>query len=740
VLTPRVPIARDLVLAGGGHSHAIVARMLGMRGLPPGVRVTLVSASSLAPYSGMLPGRVAGLYGDADMHIDLRRLAAFAGIRFVQATITGVDAENRRLLLDGRPPLAFDVLSINTGSTPVRSTVPGAERFATAVKPVAGFLAAVEDLARLRAEAPSRRLRLAIVGGGAGGCELALALARRLGGPIAVRLIESAPTVLPTYAAAAQRRMREALAERGVELHLGQRVARVDADELVTEAGLRIDFDRLFWVTVAGPPPWLATSGLALADDGFIDVDACLRSTSHPYVFAAGDVATMPAAPRPKAGVFAVRQGPILAKNLAAAAEGPAARLVPYRPQKRFLTIMNLCDGSALFVRAPLIARGAWAWRLKDWIDRRFMRRFAELPAMTPAPLGLPAGASQELTRLAREAAMRCKGCGAKVESGALGRALEACARPGTAPGVVLGLDARDDVAAWQPPADRLLLQSVDFIPAMLDDPYLFGRIAAAHALSDVFAKGGEAHSALLACTVPFQATRPLEAELSQLMAGVRAALDEAGAALLGGHTAEGAELGVGLTVNGLVDPERLLRKGGARPGDVLVLTKALGTGVILAAHQKACAPAAAVDAAVAGMTRLSRGAARILVEHGATACTDVTGFGLAGHAREMAVASRVDLTLQVARLPVLTGAEALLAAGFRSSLAAANRAGARAEGLDAELVFDPQTSGGLLATIPAERAAACVRALRAAGDADSAIIGAAAPVKQGAEPCVRLS
>jgi selenide,water dikinase len=456
-------------------------------------------------------------------------------------------------------------------------------------------------------------------------------------------------------------------------------------------------------------------------------------------VFAAGDVATMPSAPRPKAGVFAVRQGPILAANLAAAAAEPTAKLGTYHPQKRFLTIMNLCDGSALFVRAPLIARGAWAWRLKDWIDRRFMRRFVELPAMTPAPLGLPAGASQELTTLVREAAMRCKGCGAKVGSGALGRALEACALPSTASGVVLGLDDRDDVAAW-PPADRLLLQTVDFIPAMLDDPYLFGRIAAAHALSDVFAKGGEAHSALLACTVPFQATRPLEAELSQLMAGVRAALDEAGAELLGGHTAEGAELGAGLTVNGLVAPELLLRKGGARAGDVLVLTKALGTGVILAAHQKARAPAAAVDAAVAGMTRLNRGAARILVAHGATACTDVTGFGLAGHAREMAVASRVELTLQLALLPVLTGAAALLAAGFRSSLAAANRAGARAEGLDSELVFDPQTSGGLLATVPAERAAACVRALRAAGDADAAIIGAVAPVKQGAQPCVRLS
>ena len=322
---------------------------------------------------------------------------------------------------------------------------------------------------------------------------------------------------------------------------------------------------------------------------------------------------------------------------------------------------------------------------------------------------------------------MRCGGCGSKVASEVLHRVLGRLA-PVNHPDVLIGFQGGDDAAVLRVPPDKLLVQSVDHFRTFIDDPYLFGRIAANHCLSDLFAMGAEPRSAQVLVTLPFAAPDKVEQDLFDLLSGVTEALAEPGAALVGGHTAEGPECALGLAVNGLCDTA--LRKAGAAEGDRLLLTKPLGTGVIFAADMRAEAPSETVRAALDSMLESNAAAARIFRDSGATSCTDVTGFGLLGHLVEMLRAGGADAELDLAAIPRLPGTDALLERGLRSSLHAANAAfGTVLDDLDpgdrrAALLFDPQTSGGLLASVPAERADECSAALTDAGCGAAAQIG----------------
>jgi len=332
-------------------------------------------------------------------------------------------------------------------------------------------------------------------------------------------------------------------------------------------------------------------------------------------------------------------------------------------------------------------------------------------------------------------AAMRCGGCGAKVGATLLDRVV-ARLQPVRRDDVVIGLDAPDDAAVAAVPPGKLLVQSVDAFRAMVDDPYLFGRITANHCLSDLYAMGAEPRSALAVATVPYGIESKTEVLLEDLLSGAVAVLNDGGAALVGGHTGEGAETTLGFAVSGTVDPQRILRKGGLRPGDRLVLTKPIGTGTLLAADMRGKAKARWVDGAIRTMLQSNRDAARAVRAAGGRACTDVTGFGLLGHLVEMTKASGVDVRLALADVPVLDGADDTAARGLLSSLQPQNVrlrravANAAAAGTDPRyrLLFDPQTAGGLLAGVPADRAAACVDRLGELGYARAAVIGVVAP------------
>lgn len=763
------PILKDIVLVGGGHSHVGVLRNFGMRPMP-GVRVTVIGTDTHTPYSGMLPGYVAGHYAFDDVHLDLRRLATYAGGRYYQDEVIGLDRDARLVLCRNRPPVPYDLLSINTGSTPLTSGVPGADAHATPVKPVRHFNKRWELLLE-RARQSDAPLRVAVVGAGAGGVELLLSMQYRLNRervlkglghvPLSFDLFDAAADVLPTHNRTVRHMMRAHLVARGVHLHLGKKVSALSPGSVQVGNRTLGPFDEIFWVTMAGGPAWLNGTGLALDERGFVKVRDTLQTLDDPLVFAAGDVVAWQGTPLEKAGVFAVRMGKPLADNLRRQLQGQA--LKHYRPQRHWLALMGTGDEHAVASRGPWGWQGGWVWRWKRSIDERFMRRFAELPPRMSAdrnPGPAPGMAlSDEETRQALAAqAMRCGGCGAKVGSSVLSRAL-ATIHVQPQPGVLVGLDAPDDAAVVRVPAGHLLVQTVDFFRAFIDDPYVFGRIAANHALGDVYAMGATPHTCTAIATVPPGLEGKVEDTVRQLMSGAVDVLNAAGCALVGGHTGEGQELALGFAIQGLMPDQAsghgpmaagiAMTKGGMRLGERLILTKPIGTGTVMAAHARMLAKGRWVDAALASMQQSSRDAAICLRQHGASACTDVTGFGLLGHALEMARASGAGLTVSLDAVPLLDGALELARAGVLSSLQPANVRLRRAIANHDEakshpvypLLFDPQTAGGLLASVPAVKVASCLAALRTAGYADACVIGEVLPLGlgEGADTPIRL-
>ena len=365
-----------LVLVGGGHAHLHVLADLAARPLA-GAEVTLVSPSAQHHYSGMVPGFLQGTYTEAELTIDLAALAARAGARFVAAAAERIDVPGQRVDM-GATRLSFDVLSLDVGAAPAGLDLPGAREHAVTIRPMRE---AVALRARIDAlTAPTRRgpARVAVVGGGAGGIEVALAAHRRIraaGTRPEVWLVEAAPDVLPGYAAPVQRRATGILARRGVAVTTGSAVSVVEASAVELENGTRAAVDLVVWLAGATGPALLAGSGLPLDPRGFLLVDATLRAVGGAPVWAAGDCATLADHPdTPKAGVYAVRQGPVLARNLRAAiGERTPAR---YAPQRTFLSLLNTADGKALLRWHKVVSHSRAAWWLKDRIDRRFVRRY----------------------------------------------------------------------------------------------------------------------------------------------------------------------------------------------------------------------------------------------------------------------------------------------------------------------------------------------------------------------------
>ncbi|WP_446352242.1 selenide, water dikinase SelD [Coleofasciculus sp. A1-SPW-01] len=734
---------KDLVLIGGGHSHAIALRMLGMNSLP-GVRLTLITNVSHTPYSGMLPGHVAGFYTFDECHIDLRRLAQFAGAQLYIDKAVGLDLNSNKVICANRPPVAFDVLSIDIGSTPAKESVSGVAKYAIPAKPVPQFLKRWNRIIETLAQHPKQSLSLGIVGGGAGGVELAMTMQRRInhvetrhGTSVKIHLFHRGNQLLPGHNSWARRYVQKLLRKRGIQVHLGETVSQILSDKICCESGLVVDCDYSFWVTQASAPSWIAESGLHTTSKGFISVGDTLQSLSHPHIFAAGDIATMVNHLRPKAGVFAVRQGKPLVENLRRFVQGKA--LHPYKPQRRYLSLIGTGDGSAIASWGSFGWHSRLLWRWKDHIDRKFMWQFRDLPEMesaNPVPEKTP-----NLTKLPRLGTpkntppMYCAGCGSKVGSTTLERVLKRVQDEyhfSTPDDIILGLGTPDDAAVLKVPADKLLVQTIDYFRTLINDPFIFGQVSTHHCLSDLFAMGATPQSVLAMVTVPYGTAEKQEETLYQLLSGAMKVLSQVQAPLVGGHTTEGTELAFGLSCNGLVYPQQLIKKSGMKLGDRIILTKALGTGILFAAHQRLQAKGRWIDQAVESMLLSNQEAVKVFRDHGVTACTDVTGFGFVGHLVEMVQASGVAVELEWERIPLLEGVTELVQQGIASSLYPQNVQAARfirnqeeiCDRANYPVLFDPQTSGGLLATIPGDKAANCEQVLQALGYKDSHIIG----------------
>lgn len=685
-----------LVLAGGGHSHALVLRIwaMGLATRRPAAQITLVSRHSTALYSGMVPGLVAGLYEPAACAIDLRRLCLLADVTFVQAEITAIDPESRELALVGRPNLRWDWLSLDVGAETGAAT-----NAAMAVKPLEPFL-------RWCSQLKSSEIR--IRGGGAAAVEVALALRARGQQP--------------------------KLLLRGTQLNLGSKAANQLGKQLLDSAGIAIEANcpdnaaADLACTGSRGPRWLAASGLACNSEGRLLTEASLQVWQQPRLFASGDCGVIASRPRPASGVWAVRCAQTLAHNLTAVVAGRQLR--PWRPQRWALQLLG--DGSNTKPQAVAFW-GPWAlgpspllWRWKQTVDRRFMARFSELKAMDPDG----------------GAAMACRGCAAKLAASPLQDALARNGLGGSTPG-----SAEDAAVIAQTEDGSLLLQSVDGFPALVADAWLNARLTTLHACSDLWASGAQVESAQAVVTLPALAPALQADLLSDTLAGIQSVLKPLGARLIGGHSLEArdsqsspansAGLSLLLSVNGRATAGQHWGKGPLRSGDGLLLCRPIGTGVLFAAAMAGAAQPQWIDAALAQMQQCQASLVELLSRRGCRACTDVTGFGLLGHLGEMVAASPENcrVTLKAAAIPALPGALALLSAGWASSLAPSNASAlallgerielqGQSDAAHQALLLDPQTCGPLLAAIPGDQLAAALADLQQAGFGGAAVIG----------------
>ena len=757
------PVIKDLVLIGGGHAHVHVLKMLGMKPIP-GVRVSLITNQIDTPYSGMLPGHIAGVYNKEECHIDLGKLCSFGGTRLLVVEACGIDTKTKQILCrDGRPPISYDVCSIDVGisPTPIKMTEAFTDSV-TPVKPISEFSSKWDRILDRIQMIKDEVIRLAVIGGGAGGVELCFAIHQRLQTELGklgkdmkqleITIYTKYSTLMPSHNKEVQEIIMRKLREKSIRVVFSAEIIQIQRAispeggallELVGSDSKKYAFDEAVTCTSARAQPWLLESDLETTPEGFVCVQSTLESVNTPDVFACGDVAHLVDNPRPKAGVFAVRAGPPLVANLRRRLQGEP--LEPWTPQEQFLGIICTGYGYAVSSKGPIAVEGEHQWVLKENIDREWMLGYQQLPDISKMAVDpaleisnrvllqqVVASVSDKVGDILNHSKMRCGGCGSKIGSQILTRALEAVSR---ADACATTVDSRtqlgafrsevvtgvgDDAALLTSPASSLLtVQTIDYFRSFISDPFLFGKIAANHALSDLHAMNAEPVSALALCVLPFGREEKVENDLVQMIAGACSVLKLENCALVGGHSSEGSEMYVlinalhpfhtlhaactvffsssnkwiylllsclarsmGLSLHGTVHPGEVLRKGPLVSGDVLVLTKALGTGVILAADMRTAAKGAWVSDAIKSMLLSNKRASQILRSRGSSACTDVTGFGLLGHLLEMLQCDRgsafcsitphqekLAAQLYMKDIPLLAGAIECLSAGIISSL-----------------------------------------------------------------------
>ncbi|MBU2864572.1 selenide, water dikinase SelD [Reinekea forsetii] len=673
---------RDIVFIGGGHCHALAIRMLAMKPLQ-NARLTLITDTLQTPYSGMLPGYIAGHYSLDDIHIDLNLLCQRANVRLIHGRVCGLDLNKKEIKIIGQANIRYDKVSINTGSTP-NLGVPGAAEFALGVKPVSQLTQTWQTL--LDKCNAQKKPHWAIVGAGAAGIEMTLAIAHRFkqsNKSIHLSLVHAGECILPHVKSGTRKIAEKALANAHVSVVSHFRVAEVHQSSIVSTHEQKLDVDQSIWCTPATAPAWPSESGLATDDNGFIAVNEFLQSTSHGDVFACGDVAAMLKSPRPKSGVYAVRSAPFLVKNLRAVMLGNA--MAPLNLQTDFLSLISLGDTRAVGQRFGVSFSGNWVWQWKNRIDQAFMSKFN-------APLSAMDSVENE--------PMHCAGCGSKIGPELLTSTLkELPIFPNSTlkPDLTLAEDAA--VAAVH--QDVAMLQSIDGFRAFTDDMYRLGVVATHHAINDLYAMGNTPTSAQVWVNLAFNHPRLIQRDFKRLMTGITETLLHHETTLVGGHSTEGAETHVALVVNGI--GHSVWPKNAVEEGDWLLLNKPLGSGILLAADAQGKAPAPSKEALWHVLQQSNRDFFLAIKNEKIHAATDVTGFGLIGHLLEMLKHRSLAANLNVEDLPLIPGALDASHQGITSSLMPKLLPLLNECSLNntqqalVNCLIDPQTNGGLL-------------------------------------------
>lgn len=701
-----------IVLAGGGHSHALILLRWAMKPqLRPKGLITLVSRYSTTLYSGMIPGLISGKYKRDEVLINLRVLAERAKVAFIVAEITGLDIGDDLVILRDRPPITYTRISLDIGAETFMDKSLYELSKNNECMPIRPLEKALNWISKQdHEEVQNSSLTFNVIGAGLAGVEIALALRRRWA---------RRPLLLHAHPDQPSPKLKQALVDSRIGLSISKIIQDIEGPALLC--------------TGSQAPDWLAKSGLSTNLLGRVFTTSTLQALNHPNIFAVGDCGVLRDNFRAASGVWAVRAAKPLAKNLELSIQG--LKPISWTPQRSALQIIGGHSRSGEILAWALlwgivIGPHALLWRWKEAIDRRFIAKFDF------------ASNRRDKNKDLLET-MDCRGCAAKLPAKPLKDSLK------RAELTSLAEKPEDSALITSSLKGETFIQSIDGFPALVSDPWMNARLTTLHACSDIWASGASVLSAQSLITLPAVSERLQKELLTQILSGIKSALEPQGATLIGGHTMEARnspiepislDVQIGLSVNGFLQVGRSAwTKSGVEEGDVLLISRGLGSGVLFAAKIAGRTSHYDLDSALADLSvsqhelvsSIWQLEGRSLESNVIHACTDITGFGLLGHIGEMIEStnllrlrdglSKLKAILIADNIPHLRGSLSLLNDGFFSTLAPANRNSFKllepSEGSSAvvelksdsitfgskkyhsilELVVDPQTCGPLL-------------------------------------------
>ena len=696
-----IPITNDLVLIGGGHSHLSVLMKLSKKPLN-GNRITLITNEIDTPYSGMIPGYIEGIYSWRDSHIDLYRLCLKLNVRFIHAEVERVSAHEKEIYFKDRPKIKFDVLSINTGIQSNNREIKGAAKYCLPVKPISkltnNFLNKITNFKSI-----------AFIGGGAGSVELALAIKKRflnINQDIKITIITGKRGLLSTFPQKTKLTSLKTLEKFKIDIIEYKRVLEVKSKQIILSDKSLLKIDKAILSTNSMTPKWLAKSDILLTKDNYILVNKSFQ-TNYKYVFASGDVIDFNNQNLKKAGVFAVRSGKPLAINIRKFILGK--KLVEYKFNKNYLALIGTSKRSAIATKYNLTFNSRFFFYLKKYIDQNFIKKFSDfrirkkftLDALKTDVLNIFVKHKQKITD--ENDIMQCKGCAAKVPLNALKQALP-----------------KDIVStsedAVRVPGHPELYQTVDMISSIITDPFLLGKIAANHSISDMVSVNSKITSAMMILQLPLSKTEINSRDLEQVLLGANEIFKTIDCPLIGGHTMIGKDKDpiIGFSILGQKQKKIKIVKNRRKikTKDLLILTEKIGSGLIFAGINNYLIDSYFQIDVIKQMIKGNLNFGKISNQLNILSMTDITGFGLANHLLNLIKRdnNKTGLTIYPNKIPLFEGVNECINKNIKSSLFESNYDIAqkdiiykRDKSKIDNIIYDPQTVGGIAFIIPQE-------------------------------------
>ena len=657
-------IEKNLVLVGGGHSHLNVLKSLTMNPIK-NCRVTVVSNVYETPYSGMLPGYFENIYSYNDIMFDLYKICSIAGFRFIKSFVTGINGKKKILTFTNRPPLSFDYLSINIGISNNTKRIVNANKYALTLKPISKI-----KYHELTQELENKKI--GIIGGGPAGVEVSLALKKRYVN-IDILLFSGSNGILPNYEKSVKNKIIKILALAKIKIITDGPVKKITQNSIITSSNHFKKIDRILLSTEGVPPDWLKKTDLKISKDGFIETNKKLQ-TNFKNIFASGDIIKFSDKKLLKSGVYAVKSGNYLKKNIRNFILKRS--LHNYVPQKNYLSIIGLSNGQALAYKYKFHLISKFSFKIKKLIDLNFMKKFKTY--------------DKNNSNSNKSFFMDCKGCAAKVDISSLKKGLPKKITEKSEDANIIDRENK-------------LVQSIDMINSIVTDPYLLGKISANHALSDIYASLSKPLTASMILQLPKSSEEIYAQDLDQIYSGARSVLESNSCKLTGGHTMIGEDKQpvVGFSIIGKKYP---LTKKIINNNDKVFLTGKIGVGLIFAGVNSNVINSSYLDNVINQLEEGNKNIGKLFEVIKPIDATDITGFGLCNHLLNLKNRhSKINgITILKNKVSLFEGVYECLKRNINSTFYEQNLKNAagkiffKNKSLIDRALFDPQTVGGI--------------------------------------------